>query len=109
MKRIQRKRTKGWRKPENCIYAGRGSRWGNPYKIGEYEYSPATKQNISITKENCLTLFKYYAEFKLIFEPDWLEPLRSADSISCWCKEDSPCHVDVIIELLEDKDEEDVD
>ncbi|XAZ30649.1 DUF4326 domain-containing protein [Paenarthrobacter ureafaciens] len=33
--RVQRKRTKGWRMPENTVYVGRGSRWGSPYKVGE--------------------------------------------------------------------------
>ncbi|TAL43871.1 MAG: DUF4326 domain-containing protein [Salinibacterium sp.] len=31
-KRIQRKRTKGWRMPENTVYVGRPTMWGNPYK-----------------------------------------------------------------------------
>ena len=29
-KRIQRKRTKGWRMPEGAVYVGRPTRWGNP-------------------------------------------------------------------------------
>jgi len=33
--RVQRKRTKGWRMPEGAVYVGRGSRWGNPFKVGE--------------------------------------------------------------------------
>ena len=33
--RVQRKRTKGWRMPENTVYVGRGSRWGNPFKMGD--------------------------------------------------------------------------
>lgn len=33
MKRIQRKRTKGWRMPPNTIYVGRGTKWGNPFRI----------------------------------------------------------------------------
>lgn len=33
-KRIQRQRTKDWRKPEGAIYVGRGSTWGNPFVIG---------------------------------------------------------------------------
>jgi hypothetical protein len=33
--RIQRKRTKGWKMPEGAIYVGRGSKWGNPFVIGE--------------------------------------------------------------------------
>jgi hypothetical protein len=31
MKRIQRRRSKGWRMPPNAIYVGRPSRWGNPF------------------------------------------------------------------------------
>ena len=31
--RIQRKRTRGFRMPPGVIYVGRGSRWGNPFKI----------------------------------------------------------------------------
>lgn len=34
-KRIQRKRTKGWRMPEDAVYVGRGSKWGNPFVVGE--------------------------------------------------------------------------
>lgn len=32
--RIQRERTKGWRAPAGAVYVGRGTRWGNPYKLG---------------------------------------------------------------------------
>ena len=31
MKRIQRKRTKGWKMPENTKYVGRPTKWGNPF------------------------------------------------------------------------------
>ncbi|MBT3185663.1 MAG: DUF4326 domain-containing protein [Nitrospina sp.] len=34
-KRIQRKRAKGWRKPDNTVIVDRASRWGNPYKVTE--------------------------------------------------------------------------
>lgn len=33
--RIQRKRTKGWQMPPNTVYVGRGTRWGNPYRVGK--------------------------------------------------------------------------
>src|SRR5690348_3995079 len=32
-RRIQRKRTKGWRMPEGAVYVGRGTRWGNPFVL----------------------------------------------------------------------------
>lgn len=34
--RIQRKRTKGSRLPEGCVYVGRGSKWGNPFVYRTY-------------------------------------------------------------------------
>lgn len=33
-RRIQRRRTRGWRKPDNCWIVSRPSRWGNPCKVG---------------------------------------------------------------------------
>jgi hypothetical protein len=38
--RIQRKRTKGWKMPPNTVYVGRGSMWGNPYRVLNEEGFP---------------------------------------------------------------------
>ncbi len=35
-KRIQRKRTKGWRMPDGAVFVGRPSRWGNPFQHRHY-------------------------------------------------------------------------
>ncbi len=32
-KRIQRKRTAGWTAPEGAVYVGRGSKWGNAFRV----------------------------------------------------------------------------
>lgn len=34
-KRIQRRRTRGWRMPDGAVYVGRGSGFGNPYSVGK--------------------------------------------------------------------------
>lgn len=39
-KRIQRKRTKGWRMPEGAVYVGRPSRWGNPIRVTPERVAP---------------------------------------------------------------------
>ncbi|MFD3516267.1 DUF4326 domain-containing protein [Streptomyces sp. NPDC058657] len=42
--RLQRQRTKGWRKPENCVIVSRPSRFGNPFTLAlayELGYAPA--------------------------------------------------------------------
>ena len=35
--RIQRKRTKGWKMPGGAVYAGRPTKWGNPFVIAPGE------------------------------------------------------------------------
>ncbi|MGX1809730.1 DUF4326 domain-containing protein [Nocardia sp. NPDC055321] len=32
--RIQRQRTAGWRLPEDAVYVGRPTKWGNPFTVG---------------------------------------------------------------------------
>lgn len=36
-RRIQRKRTKGWKMPENTVYVGRPTKWGNPWRVGDVD------------------------------------------------------------------------
>jgi len=88
MKRIQRKRTKGWRMPLNTVYVGRPSKWANPFRVG-----------IDGDRETVVRKFREYAMEKLKEDPNWLEPLRGKD-LACWCPLDKPCHADVLIELL---------
>jgi len=39
-RRIQRRRTAGWRAPEDAAYVGRPTRFGNPFRVA---YEPDTK------------------------------------------------------------------
>jgi hypothetical protein len=88
MKRIQRKRTKGWRKPANTVYVGRDSLWGNPYRLGEY------------TREEALRLYRERVEWIIKKEPAFLDPLKGKD-LACWCSETESCHADILIEIIE--------
>lgn len=36
IRRIQRKRVKGWKMPPNTVYVGRGSKLGNPFRVVQY-------------------------------------------------------------------------
>lgn len=85
--RIQRKRAKGWRMPENTVYVGRGSKWGNPFVVGEHG-----------TAEECVKKFAMYIGWhnsRLGFD---LKELRGKN-LACWCKEGDPCHADVLLEI----------
>lgn len=85
-KRIQLKRTKGWRKPANTVVVSRPSKWGNPFSIETYGRELAVE--------------KYRQELKRSIaggEIDLVE-LRGKN-LACWCKLNEACHADVLLEL----------
>ena len=82
--RIQRKRTKGWKMPENTIYVGRGSKWGNPFTFAN-----------SGTVHPAL---RFACEVAPLYEDGFLNPLRGKN-LACWCAVNQECHADVLLEL----------
>ena len=108
-KRIQRKRTKGWRMPKDAVYVGRPTQWGNPYQPtftlnpkdpGHLYFRDEYPAGIGVvcSKEECIDLFRAYAVGRSIMQPEWLASLRGKD-LACWCGEDDDCHVDILLEL----------
>jgi hypothetical protein len=83
-KRVQRKRSKGWRMPAGCVYVGRPTRWGNPYRAG-----------VDGTAQECVNLYRaLVSKNASVVRAE----LRGRD-LACWCPLGSPCHVDVLLEL----------
>ncbi|MEM7016063.1 MAG: DUF4326 domain-containing protein [Pseudomonadota bacterium] len=103
--RIQRKRTKGWRMPENTTYVGRPSKWGNKYTVSLNPEGRwiVTNINTDVVISSALTqrdakqiacnMFK-----ALIHEtrPDLTE--LKGKNLACWCKPGDPCHADLLLE-----------
>lgn len=83
--RVQRKRTKGWKMPPNTVYVGRGSQWGNPYRVGT-----------CLIGSNQDAVNTFAANLPL--GNKFLEPLRGKN-LACWCRLDQPCHADVLLEI----------
>lgn len=105
--RIQRKRTKGWRMPEGAVYVGRGSKWGNPHRVGvslarntdgTYRYMTA-KDAVAAYRDETLP---YWTEHRRADQLLPLEELRGKD-LACWCPLDQPCHADVLLEVANAK------
>jgi hypothetical protein len=82
--RVQRKRRKGWRMPEGAIYVGRGSKWGNPYRVGT-----------CLIPDARAAVEAFAANFPISLD---LSELRGHD-LACWCPLDQPCHADVLLAL----------
>lgn len=69
-KRIQLKRTKGWKLPENTVNVARPGKWGNPFTVAEYG------------REQAIRNFRNIMEG---FNNLDLSELRGKD-LACWCK-----------------------
>jgi hypothetical protein len=93
MRRIQRKRTKGWKMPLNTVYVGRPSKWGNPFKVEH-------KDGL-IFREAAIRMYERHLKNELIKDPHFLDPLKGKD-LACWCPLDKPCHADVILKFLKE-------
>lgn len=90
-KRIQRKRTKGWRMPKGAVYVGRPSKWGNPLRVGvdvPSAYDAREKYRFRIG-ENVWTFPT---------KEDIQRELRGK-TLVCWCPPWQACHADVLLEI----------
>ena len=91
-KRIQRSRSKGWKMPENAIYVGRPTVWGNPYVVGSELMNGET-----LTAEKAVALYEQHLADNFN-ERDIRHCLRGKD-LACWCALDQPCHADVLLRI----------
>jgi len=114
--RIQRKRTKGWRKPANSVIVDRTSRWGNPFKVGETfknsmlfmglftkdikEFKEYIKNGIYV--KDARHAIKLYRRLLNIYTAEKIRehvaPLKGKNLI-CFCKLSDSCHADVLLKL----------
>lgn len=114
--RIQLRRAKGWRMPENTVKVDRTTRWGNPFIVGKHG-----------TRAECVRLYALLLTGKvaLIRDPHpnqqaaylerylcHRETLRGRN-LACWCRlceehrdgkpvgvecpDCAPCHADVLL------------
>lgn len=90
--RIQRRRTPGWTAPANTIYVGRGTRWGNPWRVENgmsphgavWRYRDATNGRLP---------------FANVPTPNEIRAALAGKNLMCWCAPGSPCHADVLLEI----------
>lgn len=102
--RIQLRRTKGWRKPDNTVVVSRPSRWGNPWTIDMYlaDYPDASevKRRSMATSD-----FRGWLDGRWDLDADWPQRDRPnvtelrGKNLACWCPLDQPCHADVLLDL----------
>lgn len=81
--------------PKDAVYVGRPSKWGNPFKIGEFDgIHPQRMDRTEVVQR--YRDWIYYGVPKPILE-QWVKELKGKDLV-CWCAP-LPCHADVLLEL----------
>jgi Domain of unknown function (DUF4326) len=94
--RIQRSRKKDSQTPYGTVYVGRPGKYGNPFKVGEFNRDAGE----IVTAKKCLEYFEFYLtrNYKGAELDEFLAPLRGKN-LSCWCPLNAPCHADVLLRL----------
>lgn len=118
-KRIQRKRSRGWRMPEGAVYVGRPSRFGNPIRWDEYRkypspYWPGSGEPLEADdmrripdaerRRWAVVDFKAALLYGIGELPGYpsIEEIRrelAGKDLACWCPLDQPCHADTLLSL----------
>lgn len=110
--RIQCRRTKGWRLPENTMVVARPSRFGNPFTIAQAVASgyAQTEEDARRFVVNCFRDWLAGGQVGC----DWGQgpesdrrkaeilaglPALRGKNLACWCPLDQPCHADVLLKL----------
>jgi len=110
MNRVQRKRTKGYKLPDNTKCVNRGTKWGNPFKVlfesgywvvrhkdGNYWGRLYIEKEGAVAK--ALECYSGWIDGQIRLKKLDLNELRGKN-LACFCPLSSPCHADYLLELL---------
>lgn len=75
--------------PENAVYVGRPTKWGNPFTGPD-----------AVEKFEQMILMKLIDDSGLFRKQ--LDELRGKD-LACFCPLSKPCHADVLLEIVNGK------
>jgi hypothetical protein len=94
-KRVQLRRTKGWRMPPNTVKVDRTTMWGNRWRIGTH--SNTLGRAVETTTE-AVDLYRRLM-WKEQHHLAWVRESLGGKNLACWCRLDQPCHADVLLEI----------
>ncbi len=97
--RYQRSRKAGDKQPDSCRYVGRGTGYGNAYKVAK----SLSKEHRIENHDRAVRMYKMQMRSWLDKNPAYYDDLLNYEYISCFCPLDMPCHCDAIIEHLKER------
>ena len=99
--------------PANAKYVGRPTKWGNPFRLAKdgvimclTNYGKWIYWSLSGEYDIGYIVWLYerwitgkLSKYRFLPDPPDIEELRGFD-LACWCPLEKPCHVDILITLL---------
>lgn len=103
-KRIQRKRSSGWRMPQGARYVGRGTKYGNPFVVGEPHH--LNHDQPIPDRARAVELYELHTGPMGNYELDVDEVRRELGgrNLACWCPLPEPgepdlCHAALLLSI----------
>jgi hypothetical protein len=84
--------------PENTVYVGRPSKWGNPFAVGDIVHKGpdySGRDMVVRDNEHACSLYKEWL-FTKRQARELISELRGKN-LACWCPMDQACHVDILL------------
>lgn len=128
-KRVQLRRTKGWRMPPNTVIVARPTKWGNPHVVSLDEIRSTGEDDeagepimqgpwLCRMQPDRLSGWWFETQAEAVGKSVELYRWRMTDApmascvalredmpklrgknLACWCPLDQPCHADVLLDL----------
>lgn len=106
--RIQRRRTRGWRMPKHTKYVGRGSLYGNPFRVARSARELEAGGELVVASP-VEAVARYREWIKTSREGRFVASCAAQNlwglDLACWCTLDQPCHADVLLEIANPRGE----
>lgn len=109
--RIQRKRTKGWKKPIGAVNCTRPGNYGNPFTVEKYGLEKSLKLFDMFFTESTIyafpaearqdamssKLFTHYKRSDFASTTDMIVKELKGKDLMCFCPFDKPCHANILL------------
>ena len=85
--------------PENAVYVGRPTKWGNPFCVGSvYDNRPITCRSHAVSLFRDMLNSEVRGEMGFPSNDEIKRVLKGRD-LACWCPLTEDCHADVLLAL----------
>jgi hypothetical protein len=90
--------------PDNAVYVGRPTKWGNPFKVGSVIKVDHGGAHLDVRTIKTLDEAVAEYEFCMFMMQNWptLEEVRNelrGKNLVCWCPLHQKCHADVLLKI----------